>query len=123
MNVNFEAIEKAWFKPKNNFEEYIQKQCIHNEYKVDYEYFKTLFSKSTKEDVLMALTEKCEEIQRLNISYYKLLCKEHMENNIISELEEWVAKENEYDDYKDIVYRETMGYVLDKIQELKKELV
>ena len=59
MNVNFEAIEKAWFKPKKN---------------------------------------------------------------VLDELEEWVAKENEYDDYKDIVYRETMGYVLDKIQELKKEM-
>lgn len=121
MNVNFEAIEKAWFKPKNNFEEYIQKQYIHNEYKVDYEYFKTLFSKSTKEDVLMALTEKCEELQRLNISYYKLLCKEHVENNIISELEEWAKTCKKYSsimEYPDEFIK--VEDILDKIQELKK---
>lgn len=121
MNVNYEAIEKAWFKPKNNFEKYIQKQCIHNEYKVDYEYFKTLFSKSTKEDVLMALTEKCEELQRLNILYYKVLCKEHVENNIISELEEWLKEQVLDRRYANDVERwSAYKSTLDKIQELKR---
>ena len=40
---------------------------------------------------------------------------------VLTELEEWLKEENTYSDYKDITYRETMGYVLDKIQELRNK--
>ena len=59
MNINFESIEKAWFKPKKT---------------------------------------------------------------VLDELEEWVKEQSEYDEYNDLVYRETMSCVLDKIQELKNEV-
>lgn len=128
MGFDYEKVEKAWFKPKKPFDEYIDKQCDYYRQTIntDYEYFKTLFSKSTKEDVLMALTEKCEELQRLYISYYKLLCKEHVENNIISELEEWLKEQRdyyyEYPYYSDFnAYGSNCDDVLDKIQELKKK--
>lgn len=39
--------------------------------------------------------------------------------NIIDELEKYLKEENKFDEYKDITYRETMGYVLDKLKELK----
>ena len=41
-------------------------------------------------------------------------------NNIIDELEKYLIEENKYSDYKDVFYRETMGYVLDKLKELKE---
>ena len=34
-------------------------------------------------------------------------------------LREWLEKENEYSDYRDVFYREHMGYVLDKMNELE----
>ena len=69
-----------------------------------------------------------EEIERLN-NDIKILLKENenkekviiKQNNIIEELEKWLKEENEYSDYKDVFYREHMGYVLDKIQELKEK--
>ena len=56
--------------------------------------------------LLDKLEEKDKEIERLN--------------NIINELEKYLKEENKFDEYKDITYRETMGYVLDKLQELKE---
>ena len=50
------------------------------------------------------IEEKDKEIEKLN--------------NIINELEKWLKEENMFDEYKDITYRETMGYVLDKLKEL-----
>ena len=41
--------------------------------------------------------------------------------NIVDELEKYLKEENKFDEYKDITYRETIGYVLDKLKELKGE--
>lgn len=40
-------------------------------------------------------------------------------NNIIDELEKYLEEESRYNEYKDVFYRDHMGYVLDKLKELK----
>lgn len=40
-------------------------------------------------------------------------------NNIINELEKFLEEESKYDEYVDVFYREHIGYVLDKLKELK----
>ena len=60
-----------------------------------------------------------QEVITLNTnSYLKDLKINQLQSNWNS-LREWLEKENEYSDYKDIFYREHMGYVLDKMNELE----
>ena len=118
MNINFEAIEKAWFKPKkdkpndkiweNRWNELKNWLIIHQGW-----YDKNTCEIMQDEPYIEDILNEMEDIEKVINKPKK---------TVLDELEEWVAKENEYDDYKDIVYRETMGYVLDKIQELKKEI-
>ena len=39
---------------------------------------------------------------------------------VIDELEKYLKEESKYDEYKDVFYREHMGYVLDKLKYLKE---
>ena len=48
-----------------------------------------------------------------------LKCENDRLNNIINELEKYLEEESRYNEYKDVFYREDMGYVLDKLKELK----
>ena len=57
------------------------------------------------ENLHKELEERDKEIERLN--------------NIINELEKYLEEESRYNEYKDVFYREHMGYVLDKLKELK----
>ena len=60
---------------------------------------------------------------QLQEARYLLACLDEKYTQLTNnwnELEEWLKKENEYSDYKDIIYRETMGYVLDKMKEIKE---
>lgn len=87
-----------------------------------------LKDKSTKS--IETTLKNGEEIVLYSPYYVKLLETENKQlqqenkqlKSILTELEEWLKEENTYSDYKDITYRETMGYVLDKIQELKEEV-
>lgn len=46
---------------------------------------------------------------------------DYQEIDIMKDLKNWLKEESEYDEYKDITYRETIGYVLDKIKELEEK--
>ena len=73
------------------------------------------------------MTEKEKVIEIRNRKYYSQYYVNQLQQenkqlkSILTELEEWLKEENTYSDYKDITYRETMGCVLDKIQELKEK--
>ena len=43
-------------------------------------------------------------------------CKNNWE-----ELKKYLIEESKFDEYKDITYRETMGYALDKMKELEED--
>lgn len=67
------------------------------------------------------LKEEYIMLQNASEEYEDKLLKENQRlNNVLNELEKWLNKEREFDEYKDITYRETMGYVLDKLKELKE---
>lgn len=69
-----------------------------------------------------------EEQETINVRQYGKIYQTMKEmqqqitqlTNNWNELEEWLKKENEYSDYKDVFYREHMGYVLDKMKEIKE---
>ena len=62
---------------------------------------KRLYKRAEENDIKLLK----EEINRLN--------------NIIDELEKYLEEESRYNEYKDVFYRDHMGYVLDKLKELK----
>ena len=70
-----------------------------------------------KDKAIEILKEDLETLEKLNDANYKSFIDA---NNIINELEKYLKEENKFDEYKDITYRETMGYVLDKLKELKE---
>ena len=54
---------------------------------------------------------QCENLKQ-ELAQYK---------NNWEELKKYLTEESKFDEYKDITYRETMGYVLDKMKELEEE--
>lgn len=76
----------------------------------------------TKEETLEEKSFKLGCKYAVNKMFYILKSSEQeleRYKNIIDELEKYLKEENKFDEYKDITYRETMGYVLDKLKELK----
>lgn len=58
--------------------------------------------------------------QMINLYLDKLQELDQYKNNW-EELKTYLIEESKFDEYKDITYRETMGYVLDKVKELEEE--
>lgn len=120
MNVNFEAIEKTWFKPKN----------------------KILFTKEELElleDVFGLAIDECpsEDIKKINELEQKIKTYSGVwfkpKKTVLDELEEYTKSEYESLNKKGVGYfarhgvenyivgrYETLEDILDKIQEIKK---
>lgn len=137
MNVNFEEIEKAWFKPKKETRERIYKNTIKyinfliNHYK---EQLKTPI-----EDTYFASDVNRKGYITSIISYLEVLLlelnKDYESKDVLDELEKYL--ENEIKEYKKDGYDiseirhehlwlagcyDEDKYILNKIQELKNEV-
>lgn len=73
-----------------------------------------------------------EKIIKTNDIYHEIgklycteLCKikriDYQEIDIMKELKNWLKEESEFDEYKDVDYREAMECALDKIKELEEK--
>lgn len=79
-------------------------------------------------DYITNLQKENEELNRMCEIYSQSLYNADLKkaeqevdrlNNIINELEKYLEEESKYDEYVDVFYRKNMGYVLDKLKELK----
>lgn len=79
-------------------------------------------------DLQQKVEQQEKEIDRLSKKYENAVADYETQkyevnrlNNIINELEKYLEEESKYDEYKDVFYRENMGYVLDKLKKLKED--
>ena len=130
MNVNFEAIEKAWFKPKKETRERIYKNTIKyinfliNHYKeqLNTPIEDTYFNNDTNRKGYIISIISYLEVLLLELN------KDYESKDVLDELEEWLKKiceqEFVFEDGYDYCTERAYGckVCLDKIQELKKEI-
>ena len=64
--------------------------------KYDYNYLKTLFSKSSKEDVLRAYTYKCEQLEKVTEARNEFEMKSMQLENIRKEAKEYINHAQNY---------------------------
>lgn len=87
----------------------------------DQKYIETLFSKSSKEEVLKAYTYKCEQLEKLHEEYNKKEIEAMKTNNIVNELEKWLKEYKiqckKYDSNSTI---DIINCILNKLKKLKE---